>query len=65
MEQAKAAEKRIENDERMRASEEMSNNGVDANEVIIMPKYCPDPRLKVDKEYGAPENISFQICASG
>lgn len=54
MQQAKASEKRIENDERMKASEEMSNNGVDANETVIMPRYCPDPRLKVDKEFGAP-----------
>ena len=40
--------KREANDERLRAKENMK--GDDFSEVIVMPKYITDPRLKVDRE---------------
>ena len=34
--------------------EEMAGAGGDTTETVVMPRYRPDPRLKIDKEYGAP-----------
>jgi len=53
-EEVVAQEKRMLENERMRALEELHNKGDDAAAVIIMPKYVLDERLKVDREVNPP-----------
>ena len=57
--QAKDLEKRIEEDERLRAKEELNKLGDDAHSVILMPKYKKCPRLNVDKETDIPPSNLF------
>ena len=49
-------EKRIKDDERTRAKEELLRSGEDASKTIVFPKYKLDDRLKVYKEYEAPSD---------
>jgi hypothetical protein len=57
--EAKDLEKRIEEDERQRAKEELNRKGDDAHKVVLMPKYKIDERLNVYKEYDAPPDNMF------
>lgn len=50
-------ERRIVDDERQRATEEL--DGDDNSKIIIMPKYATDPRLKVDREVDKPPDSLF------
>ena len=57
--EAEAAQKRIEEDERLRAMEELNNQGDDGAKIIIMPEYQMDKRLKVDREVNPPPDTLF------
>ena len=54
--EAKDVEKRIKDDERMRAKEDLIRSGEDASKTIVFPKYKLDERLKVYKEYDPPSD---------
>ena len=54
--EAKELEKRIKDDERTRAKEELIRGGEDASKTIVFPKYKMDERLKVYKEYDPPSD---------
>jgi len=57
--EAKELQMRIEEDERIRAKEELNKKGDDAHKVILMPKYKLDERLNVYKEYDPPPANMF------
>jgi hypothetical protein len=55
LKEASEIEKRIKEDERLRAQEMLNQaGGEDSTKTIIMPKYALDPRLKVDREINPP-----------
>jgi hypothetical protein len=56
---AKALEKRLEEDERLRAKEELNKKGDDAHKIVLMPKYKLDERLNVYKEFDPPPSNMF------
>lgn len=57
--EAKELQKRLEDDERMRAKEELNKKGDDAHKVVLKPKYKIDERLNVYKEYDIPPENMF------
>lgn len=57
--EAKELQKRLEDDERMRAKEELNKKGDDAHKVVLKPKYKIDERLNVYKEYDIPPDNMF------
>lgn len=59
LEEDKQLEKRLQNDERVRAQEDLIKQGDDAHKIVIMPKYKQDPRLKVDREVNPPPNAVY------
>jgi len=52
-------EKRMLNDERQRAFEDMIQSGDDPYQMIIMPKYSKDKRLKVYREINPPKDSIY------
>jgi len=52
-------EKRMLNDERQRAIEEMMQEGDDPFQMIIMPKYAKDKRLQVYREINPPKDSLY------
>jgi hypothetical protein len=52
-------EKRIAENERLRAKEDLNKRGDDAFSTVIMPNYKRDARLKVDKEFNPPPDTLF------
>mmetsp|Transcript_30294 Transcript_30294/g.46317 ORF Transcript_30294/g.46317 Transcript_30294/m.46317 type:complete len:186 (+) Transcript_30294:2929-3486(+) len=52
--EASEIEKRIIEDDRKRAEEDLIKKGVDSTQTIIMPQYKEDARLKVDREINPP-----------
>ena len=59
MQDAKDDKKRIEEDERKRALEEMNRQGDKGVKVIVMPEYSMDKRLKVMREVNPPSEKLF------
>ena len=60
MKEASEIEKRIVEDERIRAQEELNRSGAgDSTKSIIMPKYAKDARLKVDREVNPPPTALY------
>ena len=57
--EASALEKRIIEDERQRAEEDLIKEGADTSKTIIMPQYKLDERLKVDREVNPPPSNLF------
>lgn len=55
----KEQEKRMLEDERVRAEEDAINKGDDVAAVIKMPKYEQDKRLKVDREVNPPNEALY------
>lgn len=57
--EAKELQRRLEDDERLRAKEELNKKGDDAHKVVLKPKYKIDERLNVYKEYDIPPDNMF------
>jgi hypothetical protein len=55
----KKLEKRLQEDERIRAQEDLIKQGDDAHQIVIMPKYTVDARLKVDREVNPPPSAVY------
>ena len=53
------AEKRMNEDQRLEAMEELNQKGEDASKVVVMPKYRLDERLNVEKEFDQPPSDLF------
>ena len=56
LQEAKDLEKRIKDDERTRAKEDIIRSGEDASKTIVFPKYKMDERLKIYKEVDPPSS---------
>jgi len=59
MKDAEALEKRILEDDRIRALEDLNRQGNKGNQTILMPQYKKDERLKVDREFDIPPKTLF------